>query len=155
MDMVSVDLFQNGGKHYIVMVDKYSGFPWVSPLRSLTSSAILGKLENWFLDFGLPNVIRSDGGPQFRSEFDKYCDLKGIKKETSSAYHPKSNGLAESAVKNMKHLLKKSPQSFDAFRAALLTWRNTPKSYGYSPAQLFFGFSQNYGQGFFPPPAIH
>ena len=45
----------------------------------------------------------------------------------------------------MKHLLLKS-KSEDEFRDALLVWRNTPRADGLSPAQMIFGFTQNFGQ---------
>ena len=47
----------------------------------------------------------------------------------------------------MKRLLEKSNGNMDAFHDALLIWRNTPKDNLPSPAQLMFGYSQNFGQG--------
>ena len=43
----------------------------------------------------------SDLGTQFQGEFDSFCQEHGIKHEVSSPYFPQSDGLAESAVKNM------------------------------------------------------
>ena len=99
--MVGIDLFQTHGKHFLVMVDRYSGFPFVAALTKLTTAAILKVLDNWVLDFGYPEVIRSDGGPQFRNDFNDYCEEKKIMKETSSAYFPQSNSLEEAAVKQI------------------------------------------------------
>ena len=107
MEMVGVDLFQLEGKQFLCMVDRFSGFPFVAALRSLTTRAILKTMTTWFYDFGFPRVIRSDGGPQFRTEFEQYCRSNGITKELSSPYNPQSNGLAESAVKQVKYLMKK------------------------------------------------
>ena len=145
MEMVSVDLFSAAGKDYLVMIDRYSGFPFVARLRSTTTTAVLNILDSWFLDFGYPNVLRSDGGPQFRSEFEEFCDFNLIKKETSSPYYPQSNGLAEAAVKQTKNLLLKYDCNWSNFRPALLAWRNTPKDDGVSPAEMFFGQRQNFG----------
>ena len=153
-DFVGVDLFQAAGQHFLVLVDHFSGFPFVAHLRSLSSSAIIKVLDNWFLDFGYPNRLRSDGGPQFRTEFDLYCSSKNITKETSSPYFAQSNGLAESAVKQTKRLLKKVDFNFQLFRAALLHWRNTPRADGISPSQMLFGFRQNFGQMELLPPAF-
>jgi len=129
------------------MVDGYSGFTFADRLTSLTTASIISKLQNWFRDFGYPTLIRTDGGPQFRAEFKQYCKSIGATKETSSPYYPQSNGLAESAVKQAKHLLSKHNGNMSAFLDALLIWRNTPKSFGFSPSQLMFGYSQNFGQG--------
>ena len=47
----------------------------------------------------------------------------------------------------MKRLLEKSNGNMDYFHDALLVWRNTPKDDLPSPAQLMFGYNQNFGQG--------
>jgi hypothetical protein len=94
----------------------------------------------WFLDHGLPGTIRSDNGPQFRQSFTALCTSMAIVHETSSPYHPASNGLAEAAVKSMKRLLSKLGGVDNVvFRSALLEWRNTPRADGFSPAIGFFG----------------
>ena len=62
------------------------------------------------------------------------------------AHHPTTpqpNGLAESAVKSMKHLIQKTTRDgdldVDSFQRALLEWRNTPNASGQSPAQALYG----------------
>ena len=152
MQYMSADLFSWQGKNYLVLVDRFSGFPWVSQLKSLSTAAILSKLHAWFCDFGFPMSIRTDGGPQFRTEFHKYCKEHHIHKETSSAYFPESNGHAENAVKTAKHLLKKCHAHWGTFTDALLHWRNMPRADGISPAQMLFGFQQNFGLPTTSPP---
>ena len=143
MEKVSSDLFQIGNKHYVVIVDRFSGFTWVEKLTKLDSAAIIRALEKVFLDFGYPESIRTDGGPQFRTLFTKFCEDNGIAQETSSPYHPESNGHAEAAVKSMKGLLKKC-NNWDQFKLALREWRNTPRTgSSISPAELMFQFRQN------------
>ena len=84
MEALSADLFQAVGKQYLVMVDRYSGFPWVSELRRLDTNAVTSIMINWFQDWGLPRRIRTDGGPQFRLEFEQFCNSMGIIHELSS-----------------------------------------------------------------------
>ena len=62
--------------------------------------------------------------------------------EQSSPYNPRGNGLAESAVKNVKHLLQKCSITRESAGKALYSWRNVPRNDGYSPAQLLFGRKQ-------------
>ena len=142
MFFVSVDLFQVGNVHFLVMVDRFSGYPFVARLTGLGTTAITTRLLAWFHDYGFPHSVLSDNGPQFRSEFNEFCSSFGILHTLSSAYHAQSNGLAESCVKSMKHLLQKLP-SFSDFPAALMSWRNVPRTVGSaSPSELFFGRSQ-------------
>ena len=61
--------------------------------------------------------IRTDGGPQFRAPH--------IRHELASAYHHKSNGHAECALREVKKLLAKTP-SYTAFHPALRSYRNCP-----------------------------
>ena len=140
-EKISVDLGYLKGTHYLVGVDRYSGFPIVQPLKRLDTNAIIDILEDWFLEHGKPVSIRSDGGPQFRNEFHKWCKRNHIIHEQASAYHHESNGHAESAVKDMKHLLGKTKSYID-FRKALLEYRNTPRYDGLSPAQWYYGRRQ-------------
>ncbi len=85
-------------------------------------------------------MIRADGGPQFRClEFLNFCKRRDIELETSSPYNPRSNGLAEDAVKNCEKLLLKCINGGEDFAAALLEFRNCLRQDGYSPAQLMFG----------------
>ena len=99
-------------------------------------------LDIWFREWGYPERIRSDNGPQFRGLFDQWCNDRNILHETSSPYNPSSNGLAEAAVKNMKALLQKCSTSGENFDSALLEWRNTARRDGISPAQAFLGRRQ-------------
>ena len=91
------------------------------------TSAVTSHLLNWFYDYGLPEQIRSDSGPQFRDQFTAFCDEHGISHETSSAHHHPSNGHAEAGVKSMKMLLAKC-QSFNKFKRVMFKFRNVPRS---------------------------
>ena len=142
MEAVGVDLFQVEDRHYVIMVCRYSSYPFVAPLRKLDTKAVLDILQNWFYDFGLPKYLRSDGGPQFRSEFDSFCQEKGIIHEKSSPHYPQSNGLAEAGVKQMKHLLLKCDTNWSQFKMAMFHWRNITNESGASPALMFFGRRQ-------------
>lgn len=142
MSDVGIDLFSLNGCQYVTMVDRYSGFPFCQGLRSTTTDAMLKVLMQWFVQWGFPLRIRSDGGPQFRTEFGKFCDKFAIVHELSSPHHSQSNGLAEAAVKQVKYLLGKCRAGKENFDLALLEWRNTPGASGATPAVLFLGRRQ-------------
>jgi hypothetical protein len=142
MAEMGVDLFAFKGQDWLVMVDRFSGFPFTVRLKSTTTDAVLTALMNWFHEWGYPRVIRTDGGPQFRGKFDEFCGLKSVIHELSSPYNPASNGLAEAAVKQVKYLLTKCDVNGESFPAALMEWRNVPRADGPSPAQAFLGRRQ-------------
>jgi hypothetical protein len=136
------DLFAFKGQDWLVMVDRFSGYPFTTKLRSTTTDAVLTALMVWFHDWGYPRVIRTDGGPQFCGKFDEFCEGKSIIHELSSPYNPASNGLAEAAVKQVKYLLTKCDNSGESFPAALMELRNVPRAEGPRPAQAFLGRRQ-------------
>ena len=61
------DLFQIGHNHYIVMMDRYSGFSFVEKLSKLSTSAITKVLTTWFNTFGLELTMVSNGDPNLVS----------------------------------------------------------------------------------------
>ena len=138
MQQVGVDLFEFGGVMYVAMMGRYTGFLFFESLRSCITAEVLKQLEKWFYDWGWPQVIRSDGGPQFRGEFKQFCESHSIKHEVSSPYYPQSNGLSEMGVKMAKTLLRKVGTGKVNIAHALQEWRNTPRAEGYSPAHLMF-----------------
>ena len=136
MEKISMDLFHANKRTYLVTVDRYSGYFWVDPLRDTSTKAVTDALDRITRVFGIPLSCRTDGGPQFRGPFDKYCDQKGIHHEISSPYHPQSNGHAEAAVKAAKYLILKTTTS--EFPEALAAWRNTARENKPSPNEMMF-----------------
>ena len=105
MNHMGTDVFDAIGKKWIVLVDRYSGYAWASELKHTDTMTVVEQLSDWFTEVGRPTCIWSDGGPQFRTEFSQFCSQHGIKHKLSSPYSPKSNGLAEAAVKNIKLII--------------------------------------------------
>lgn len=76
-------------------------------MRSTTTSAV-----RIHITVRHPNLIVSDNGTAFVSqEFKMFCASNGISHITSPAYHPASNGQAESYVKVVKKGIKSSLMS--------------------------------------------
>ena len=54
----------------------------------------------YFATFGVPQNIKSDGGPPFdSSDYTQFLRRWKIKRRLSLAYYPQSNGRAEVGVK--------------------------------------------------------
>jgi hypothetical protein len=142
--MVSLDLFAALNQDFLITADRYSGMVYVDKLHSQTTAAVIKKLEQRFNDMAtLPQTIRSDGGPCFKSgEFKTWCAGLGIAVEMSSARHAPSNGHAEASVANAKKLLLKCGKYTQDYHSRLREWLNCPRADGYSPAQMMYGFRQ-------------
>ena len=137
------DLFSAVGKQWLALVNRFSG--WAIQVKKLDTRGVTLHLGNWFNDFGWPTHIRTDGRPQFRSEFKEFCAAHGIQHELSSPYNPESNGLAEAAVKNLKDIVLRCTEKGENIQHAIAAWQNTSRQDGSSPAQLFFGRRQRLG----------
>ncbi|XP_063365871.1 uncharacterized protein K02A2.6-like [Cydia amplana] len=134
---------------YLIVVDAYSKWVEVYDMGSSTSSiSVIDKLCDFFSRFGLPAVIVSDNGASFCShEFTAFCNLNGIQHMTSPAYHPASNGQAESMVKVIKKGIKSSLLTGRNVRDSkvkllqyLFNYRNSVHSTtGSSPTELVYG----------------
>jgi hypothetical protein len=150
-EKVSIDLGHQKGQEYVILIDRYSGWTLVRPLRKTDTKAVTDILEGWFLDHGLPISIRTDCGPQFRGPFEAWCKTHHIEPELESAFHDESNGHAECAVREMKKLLRKT-ESLLEFQKALMEYRNTPRFDGLSPAQWYLGRRQRTDAAALPRP---
>ena len=133
---IGADLCEEKGKQYLVVVDYFSRWIEIIPLTLTTCDIVLKELKAIFARFGIPNEIRSDGGPQFTAhEFAKYCNDNDINHTMSSPRYPQGNGAAERAVQTAKRIL----QQQDPF-SALLAYRATPVQVtGCAPSQLLMG----------------
>ena len=98
--------------------------------------------KNLVTEYGWPNVIRTDGGPQFRSEFQDFCKTYNCKHELASTHNPESNGLAEAAVKNMKSLVTRTHAA--NLPEAIAAWKNMARSDVKIRSQIFFGRRQKH-----------
>ncbi|KAK3573722.1 hypothetical protein QTP86_032073 [Hemibagrus guttatus] len=93
------DLPDSGGfTTVMVVVDRFSKGCKLIPLKGLPTAlqSAEAMFHHVFRNFGLPEDIVSDRGPQFTSRvWGSLCARLGIGVSLSSGYHPQSNGQAE------------------------------------------------------------
>ncbi|XP_037804768.1 uncharacterized protein K02A2.6-like [Penaeus monodon] len=143
-ESVSADFFSAAGKSFLVYVDQLSGWHMIACCGTdTTAAATISFFRRLFRDLGVPLRLHTDGGPQFSSrDFNDFLCRWGVRHDASSPHYPQSNGLAEAAVKAVKHLIMKfAPSDIlnEAFDRGLLELRNTPRQDGRSPEQILFG----------------
>jgi hypothetical protein len=129
------------GSNWLVMIDAYSKYPCIHRTSSTSTKATTDILDEEFAHFGYPHSIVTDNATTFTStEFQKWCQERGIVHLTGAPYHPATNGAAERLVQSFKQALKKSSQTPKAaLQQFLMHYRRTPLPTGYSPSQLLNG----------------
>ena len=128
-EQLSMDVFHLEGKKFLIVMDRFSGYPWVIPISTESTAVVVNKLEDLFFTCCFtPATLRHDGARCFTStEFAEYLDTKDIVDERSSAHYHQSNGLVENKIGQVKTLLKKYNGVFgSAFKDALNIFRTTP-----------------------------
>ena len=135
-----------GNQFLLTLMCASTRFPEAIPLRRITAPVITKTLVKFFSMFGLPKVVQTDQGTNFKSKvFDQVLKTLGIKHVTSSPYHPESQGALERFHQTMKSMLRKhchdSQKDWDeSVPLVLFAAREAvQESLGFSPADLVFG----------------
>ncbi|XP_071746923.1 uncharacterized protein [Lepeophtheirus salmonis] len=80
---VAVDIFSVSGKNFLVYIDRLSGYPALHYFEhsGCTSRVIKKVMERFFIDYGIPEVLESDGGTNSRpgnfKNFYPFGELNG------------------------------------------------------------------------------
>lgn len=134
------------GQNFLILVDAFSKWPEVIPMKSTTASHTVSKLQELFSRFGMPETIVSDNGTQFNSSyFNNFCTQNGIIHINTPVYHASSNGQAERFVDTFKRAyakLKGEGKSDEILHKFLFNYRMTPNNNivgNISPAEAIFG----------------
>lgn len=140
-DIIAVDLFEFGNKDYLIVMDAFSHWIEILPLKKKSIESVIFVLKNLFSRFGYPNVIYSDNIPFNSFKFGQFVKDHTIITKVSSPYHHQSNGLAEKGVSIAKKIFRTLNDSnrLHELDLVLLEYRNMPlPAFNLSPAQMFF-----------------
>jgi transposase InsO family protein len=97
------------GFMWMIVIDWYTKWLEVTKMKSTTALSTCIKRRKIFARLGPPRTVVSDNGPQFTSdEFKHFCQSNNIQAIRSSPYNPKTNGLAERAVRTFKERMTAS-----------------------------------------------
>ena len=93
-----------------------------------------------FSKFGIPKVVISDNGPEFKGEaYQKFSKTWDFQHLTSSPTYPESNGQVERTIQLVKKTLTKAFCNNEDLYLALRSIRVNPGPfYNTAPATLFF-----------------
>ena len=152
-EMISIDYMdlhhpcRGGFKYAMVVTDHFTRFCQVYATRNKSSKAAADKLFNEFImQFGYPERIHHDQGPEFNSKlFDELHKLTKIKASNTTPYHPEGNGQAERFNRTVCNMLRTLPKPIKQTwnkqlpKIAFAYNSTINKTTGYSPMKLMFG----------------
>ena len=99
--------------------------------KDTTAPNLIAALRDQFCRTAVPDLLWSDGGPQFTSsKLAKFLTTWGVSHMCSSPHYPQSNGKVEATVKSMKKLISGAWMghnvNWNKLSRSLLQYRNTP-----------------------------
>ena len=92
----------------LVIIDVFSGFALLRPIRTNSAEIIANELWSVFSIFGLPRIIQSDNGSEFVNAVVR-CLVKliGVEHRFISPYNPRADGKVERCIGSVMSIIKK------------------------------------------------
>lgn len=108
MDFVEKLPRSSGFENCLVITDRLSKGVILEPVADMSAEGVAKVfLRCFYAHHGLPNAITSDRGVQWVNGFwKKFCELVGIKRRLSTAYHPETDGATERANQELEAYLR-------------------------------------------------
>ena len=135
-----------GYLYALIIIDGFSRYPWIIPLKTKTSSEIAEALiREVFSVFGLPDIVHSDNEPTLVSECLREVFRRlNVKRTMSAVRHPQGNAPCERFIRYFNTAIALMLTSYDNWAAAipliLFPYRVLQQATtGYSPYFLMFG----------------
>lgn len=135
-----------GYKYILVVVDAFSKFTWLFPVKTTNTKEVLEKLQIIATTFGYPRRIITDRGTAFTSaEFQSFCEENGIEYVLTTTGVPRGNGQVERVNEVVIPVLSKlaidQPQKWFQFVPAVQRCINSTfhTSIGLTPFEAMTG----------------
>ena len=152
-EIVSIDFLTSlpttarGNKHLLVCCDHFTRWVEVFPLPDMTATTVARVLTHeLFSRFGCPKQLHSDCAANFRGELiAEVCRLMGIRKSSTTSFHPQGNSRCERMMRTVLDMLSKylddNHNEWDQHLPLLMLGYRSQvhKSLGYSPFFLMLG----------------
>ena len=128
----------------VVLNDLHSKWPEVVTSSHVTSDTAITFFKDTFYRHGLPEVVISDNGPQFRfTELAAFLKAHGIQQNRTAVYNPPANPVERFNRVLQEGLAVACTQSepfLPVAKKILANYQSLPHiSTGVSPARLFYG----------------
>ena len=99
---------KEGYRFVFTIIDRASRMLEAVPIANMEATTCRDALiRHWISRFGVPAHLTSDQGTQFTSAlWSRTCEVIGTHHNTTTAYHPQSNGMVERPHRRLKEALK-------------------------------------------------
>lgn len=137
-----------GNTVIFIVLDDLTKFTLLKAMPKASASNVIKYLKEMFGIFGVPEIILSDNGSQFRShEFASFLSEIGITSTFTAVYSPQANAserVNRSIVAAIRGYVGENHRNWDCKLVAIgSALRNSVhESTGYSPHFLMFGYHQ-------------
>ena len=129
-----------------VVLDHFSKFPFLHPLKKFCTASIITFLENnIFHAYGVPEIVVSDNGPQFKSSlFSQFLAKYGVRHMFTPIYSPQSNSserVNRSVIAAIRSYISKDQTTWDKYLGQICVALRSSyhSSIGYSPYFVLYG----------------
>jgi transposase InsO family protein len=147
MDFLGLESSIGGYSNILVLTDHFTRFAMAVPTKNQTAKTTAKCLVDLFINhYGLPHRLHSDNGSNFTSQvIREMCKMLGIKRSTTTVYHPSGNGQTEKFNKSLLDMMATLPEMKksrwkDYVQTLVHAYNCTKNSVtGFSPFHLMFG----------------
>ena len=139
-------LTRQGNKYILSIIDYYTKYAEAIALPNQGAETVVRALEQVFARHGMPSVLLTDQRRNFESHLvTSMCELFGIEKRRTTAYHPQTDGLCERFNGILRSLLRMRVNNDkddwdEQLPNALLAYRvSKQSSTGVTPFEMLYG----------------
>ena len=93
-------------RYVLTVIDIFSRFVWLRPLKSKSSREVAKELESIYVEHGAPRIIQSDQGGELKKAMKTPCDRMNLKLIYSRPRHPQPQCKAERCHRTLKSKLE-------------------------------------------------
>ena len=147
MDIVEYPKSSRGSQYCLVMVDHFTKWLELFPMRNMTAETIAKKVfDFWIPRHGAPEQLHNDQGRNLTAEMiNEVCKYLEIWHTRTTPFHPQSDGATERSIRTVNNMLAKmvneDQRNWDLYISSCCLAYNTAvhSSTDFTPSFLEFG----------------
>ncbi|GFX40459.1 retrovirus-related Pol polyprotein from transposon 17.6 [Trichonephila clavipes] len=145
-EILTITIHKKCYKHLFTVIDSFSKFVWIYPVKSTSTKDALDKLILQQTIFGNPSKIITDKGSAFTStEFQKFCQEESIEHVQITTGVPRGNGqierMHETIIPVLTKLTIEEPEKWfkHVHRLQRIMNSTTTRSTKFTPFEVLIG----------------